>query len=672
MTDLVQTGVELRNERLRALISGLMDLVFIAGCITTVATQWAAWRLGYDRVLDEALLTLPAWLDRWAFLVSGLVLLVVGVMVWEIKRWDLKGLAWYLASLGWVSLALSYRGAAYDPRALWRWLQVLGGDSSWSWLASEVKTGSGLLLLVLGGLRIFFMMREGTDAERVGSHGTARFAKFKELLLVSLAEKPDPMGIFVGEVKGRRLFANGEQHVGIVSRSGGGKTLKCLVITLLHASAGMFVFDPKSELFRLTAAFRRSVLGHRIYRIDLGDESVVGPKNRLNPFDTIRKYPQDVGDMQRLGFSFVPRLREGSENQIWQDWARQVFVALGLHVLYCEREKTIGRMVALFGEHSFRDLLKMLRYSLHDRVGEYDWRVGQEVSQTHPYVRSVATQMLGMDSRQTGSIQGNLSAVLEPYQDPILVDSFSGTDIDLEAMLEGRATLYFTSDPVDIGRTRVLAHVLMDWLSSRHVERVQKSGGKPDGRKLLFILEEFYSLGRFPAMEQMLSIVRSYGIRVVYALQNRGQLRQVYGTSQVVSNTTSTFLTFGGPEDVETANMMKAHLGSRTIKVQSSSKSFRSGASVSDQERGRDLLTTDEIMNLPADEGLLFVTGARPTKFKALNVYVDDVFKELLESVPQSDEVDLDFQAPAWSEMGVVPSVSEARELYENDHPDEI
>ena len=436
--------------------------------------------------------------------------------------------------------------------------------------------------------------------------------------------------------------------------------------TLLTATGGAFVFDPKGgELYRLTAPWRKEGMGHKIYRFDVRDEARVGDKNRINPYNMVRPWPEDVGDMQRLGRIFVPPLKEGSENQIWQDWARQFFVMLSLHVLYTEEEKTLGRAVELFGQYEFRDLLKLMRYSLHDPSGTLGWKVDGGDSSTHPYIRATATQMLGMPARTTGSIQGNVSTVLESFKDAVLLDAFSGTDLDLDAVYQGRATLYFTSDPSDIGRVRSIAHMLISYLVQRQTELVDKRGGKVGDSGCLLVLDEFFSLGKYPGMEDLLAIIRSAGIRVVYAIQNRKQVINRYGRDETVLATTPSFRVMSGTEDVDTAKMFSARMGKRTIRVESYNSSWKSGRSVGGRNAARDLMAPDEIMGMPDDEGLFMPTGARPIKFKTVFAYQDPVLRQRMNHKIEGPIVDFCPRPSPWEKAGgMAAGLEEARRLY--------
>lgn len=667
-----RTELEVRHERFWAFMLGILDLAYLGVLVAMLAGLWVGWRLGFPEVLDVDLLRVPEWMTRNSLLKLSMALVASAAAALQFKVARLRSFALEILVSGVFGLAVAVTGRVYRPGAVFSWHEVMTSTDSLRGLTRELEWGWGavLLMVVVGRGRVLVQWYESLKG--VGTHGSARFATLDELRKVGLSEDCGPRGIFVGIIEGIKYFINGEQHASVVAQTGGGKTTCCIVPTMLYAKSGMVVFDPKSELFRLTAWWRRLGFGQRIYRLDAADETQVGLTNSINPLDLVEAYPGDVAGVQRLAEYFVPSRGTNESNEIWNVWGRQVFVALCLHVLYAETNKTLQGVVQLFSRHSFRDLWKVLLYSAHDPDYEYGFVDGEgKATVTHPYIRTIATQMLGLDSRQLGGIQSTMSAALNPLYDEVFLDTFSSTDIDIDAILGGKATLYVTSNPVDVKRIAGIVHMLLSYLCARQTERVQAMDGDPGETGLFVILEEMFSLGRFPSMELFLSILRSYGVRFLYVLQGVGQAVSLYGPQQTVTKTTPLELCYGGPEDLENAVLMSRRMGSRTIEVESRNRSMRGGSLTSSSSK-RALMEPEEIQQMERGQGLLMPSGSRAARFDAVNVYLDEEMSRRVEMRGEGEVVCFDPQASPWREYsGVSAVLEEARQQFDIHHPKE-
>jgi type IV secretion system protein VirD4 len=169
--------------------------------------------------------------------------------------------------------------------------------------------------------------------------------------------------------------------------------------------------------------------------------------------------------------------------------------------------------------------------------------------------------------------------------------------------------------------------------------------------RVLFLLDEFAQLGRLQPLEQAMTLLRGYGVRLWLLVQDLAQVRATYGprTDSLLANA-AVFQAFG-TNDVQTAEYLSRRTGQTTVlsasENRSTGESFhramlptrQRGEAYSSSESGRPLLTPDEIMRLEPGTELLFVAGAEPLLVDRINYLQDPYFRGLFASNPMHREV---------------------------------
>lgn len=101
-------------------------------------------------------------------------------------------------------------------------------------------------------------------------------------------------------------------------------------------------------------------------------------------------------------------------------------------------------------------------------------------------------------------------------------ETVSASDFSLEALKLKRATMYFVVPSHRLAEYGKFLRLMVNE-SLRMAGRIG-SAGLP----LLFILDEFYTLGRLEAIAEAAANIRSYGVRLWPQVQGLGQLRELY------------------------------------------------------------------------------------------------------------------------------------------------
>jgi type IV secretion system protein VirD4 len=149
----------------------------------------------------------------------------------------------------------------------------------------------------------------------------------------------------------------------------------------------------------------------------------------------------------------------------------------------------------------------------------------------------------------------------------------------------------------------------------------------------LFLLDEFAALGRLEAVERAMGLMAGYGLQLWPILQDMSQLRDLYGDRANTFIANAGVQQVFGVNDFETAKWLSQMIGQETTGFQTDSYKPGDNPSFSNNLTGRDLLTPDEIMQMPPDLQLLCVQGQPSALAQKLRYYADPEFKGLF--VPQ-------------------------------------
>jgi type IV secretory pathway TraG/TraD family ATPase VirD4 len=145
--------------------------------------------------------------------------------------------------------------------------------------------------------------------------------------------------------------------------------------------------------------------------------------------------------------------------------------------------------------------------------------------------------------------------------------------------------------------------------------------------RLLLMIDEFPTLGRLDMFAKSLSLIAGYGIKACLIAQDITQIRGAYGHDETITSNCDTRVAFR-PNGIETARLLSQMTGETTVRHVHQTISS-SGASVSEPEFARPLLTPDEAMHLRPRDALIFASGLPAIRAAKLRHYRERLFKRL-------------------------------------------
>jgi type IV secretion system protein VirD4 len=259
----------------------------------------------------------------------AVVFAIVLIMTWAATQWT----AWRLgfqAQLGNPWFEMAGWPIYYPPAFFWWWFSF---DAYASAIFAEggVIAASGGLAAV--GAAILMSLVRAREARNVETYGSARWAENGEIRAAGLL---GPDGVVLGRFERNYLRHAGPEHVLCFAPTRSGKGVGLVVPTLLTWPGSAIVHDIKGENWTLTAGFRA-----RHGRVLLFDPTNAH-SSAYNPLLEVRRGEWEVRDVQNIADILVDPEGSLDKRNHWEKTSHSLLVGAILHVLYAEQDKTLA------------------------------------------------------------------------------------------------------------------------------------------------------------------------------------------------------------------------------------------------------------------------------------------------------------------------------------------
>ena len=527
----------------------IVVVLLIMLATTWGATEWTAWRLGFQPQL---------------------------------------GAPWFTV-LGWP---------VYHPPIFFWWWFVYDAYAPDIFAEGGLIAASGGILSV--ALAIAMSVWRAREARNAETYGSARWASREE---VEAADLLGPDGVVLGKWDRDYLRHDGPEHVLCFAPTRSGKGVGLVVPTLLSWGASSVITDLKGELWALTAGWRQKHAKNKVLRFEPASSS---GGVCWNPLDEIRVGTEaEVGDVQNLATLIVDPDGKGLDSH-WQKTAFALLVGVILHALYKARNEggtaTLPSVDAMLADPN-RDIgelwMEMTTY-------------GHVDGQNHHAIGSAARDMMDRPEEEAGSVLSTAKSYLALYRDPVVARNVSRSDFRIKDLMhsDDPVSLYIVTQPNDKARLRPLVRVMVNMIVRLLADKMDFENGRPVAHykhRLLMMLDEFPSLGKLEIMQESLAFVAGYGIKCYLICQDINQLRSRetgYGHDESITSNCHVQNAYP-PNRVETAEHLSRLTGQTTVvKEQITTSGRRTAAMLGQvsrtyQEVQRPLLTPDECLRMP-------------------------------------------------------------------------
>jgi type IV secretion system protein VirD4 len=429
-------------------------------------------------------------------------------------------------------------------------------------------------------------------------HGSARWATPAEVsaVLKDRSQFDAPRSVLLGAYRDHPntsqpegfVHWDGDGHLFTLAPTRSGKARTTIIPNLLRYRGSAVVLDPKGELYAATSAWRAANVGP-VYRLAPFDDGSTGyARNSFDPLAGART-SADRRSLARLMFPHDPKASEFFGNDA-------VTFMVGLMAFIKANAPENQRNLAL--------VCKALNRSLDDILAIAERMKASGLSDAE--AAGVGLLDKRLDARKTllETIRTTLGTC---WADDNILSSMAGPSIDFASLKDRPATVYldipFHYMAAFSPWLRVVIKAALDaMLSNPRVPAIP----------VLFVLDEFLSLERFPECVAAMRTHAGAGVRIWYFVQDMAGLKKFY-PDDWEALASCAVRQFFGINDPFSAELVTKFLGTGTVAHLSTTSSSNisaqgggwmdGGSTTSSSNHGesvslhqRPLLTAQEVM----------------------------------------------------------------------------
>jgi type IV secretion system protein VirD4 len=392
----------------------------------------------------------------------------------------------------------------------------------------------------------------------------------------------------------------GSSHGIVFAGSGGFKTTSITVPTALKWSGSLVVLDPSSEVAPMVIDHRRRA-GRNIFLLDPGNAAI-----GFNALDWIGRFgstkEEDIVAVATWIITDNPR-QASARDDFFRASALQLLTVLIADVCLSghteEKDQTLRRVRSNLSEPEPK--LRERLTAIHDQSES-------------AFVKENVAPFIAMTPETFSGVYANAVKETHWLSYSNYAALVSGSSFTTDELAAGETDIFIALDlkvlETHPGLARVIIGALMNAIYNRN--------GDVRGRTL-FLLDEVARLGFLRVLETARDAGRKYGITMTLLYQSIGQMREAYGGRDATSKwfESASWVSFAAINDPETADYISKRCGDTTIEVDQTSRSSQmSGTSRtrSKQLTRRPLILPHEVMQMRADEQIVFTAGNPPLR----------------------------------------------------------
>ncbi len=403
-----------------------------------------------------------------------------------------------------------------------------------------------------------------------------------------------------------------------------GKGTSVIVPNLLNCKMGMVVTDPKGENAWITAR-RRLQLGQSVAIIDpfnwvndkFGNDkrsAAAGltplPVTRFNPLSHLQPdSPSFADEVDYLADAMVHYSGQGDPH--WVDSAKQLIS--GLIAFHAQ---SLGKQASL---SLIRDVLTQSVTDLADTIGGMVAQAPNTLAS-----RRLRKFVEAGDSKELGSVINTAVTQTSFLDNDSIRNSTSAHDFDEAAFIGGRMTVYLVLPAEKLKQHNRWLRLILSSLIARLVQRQDTS------RKVVFMLDEFGTIGHLQAIEDAFGLFPGYGVHSWIFPQDLSQLKRDYpaGWQNFIAN--AEVLQAFNIKSLETAEYLSKMVGNTTVAVPVETMKEDHPVTYT----GKPVFFPQELMQMAGAHQLVFYNG-QPVRGARLDYFSDRYLKDLGTPLPE-------------------------------------
>jgi type IV secretion system protein VirD4 len=594
----------------------------------------------------------------WGQMLGALAMVLLGC--WTATEWTAWRLGFQPAlGLPWVRI-----GAApvYQPQLFFAWwyhfdAYAPGVFAKGAVIASAGGLGAALLAIAASVLR-------ARQTRHVTTYGSAHWATRHDIEAAGLF---GDAGVQLGRLGAQTLRHDGPEHVLCFAPTRSGKGVGLVVPTLLSWTGSVIVHDIKGENWTLTAGWRAQ-FSHCLLFDPTNPRSAA-----YNPLLEVRRGEWEVRDVQNIADVLVDPEGALERRNHWEKTSHSLLVGAILHVLYAEPNKTLAGVAAFLSDPA-RPIERTLRAMMttphlgprgvHPVVAQSARELLNKSENERSGVLSTAMSFLGL-------YRDPVVAKVTSHSDWRIAD-LVGAERRVSLYLVVPPSDISRTKPL----IRLVLNQIGRRLTETLDDPARRAAGRASSR-LLMMLDEFPALGRLDFFESALAFMAGYGIRAFLIAQSLNQIQNAYGEHDAILDNCHVRVCFATNDERTAKRISDALGTATELRAMKNYAGHRlapwlSHLMVSRQETARPLLTPGEVMQLPPTDEIVMVAGLPPIRTKKLRYYEEPAFRDRVLPAPMLSERGYPDSPPARGDdwTGAAPISAQAADAAEAVLPD--
>jgi type IV secretion system protein VirD4 len=397
----------------------------------------------------------------------------------------------------------------------------------------------------------------------------------------------------------------GPGHVMTIAPTRSGKGTCAVIPNLLNCQSSTVVNDIKGENYAVTHIWRESS-EHDVYKFAPFEEDSAS----WNPFDAFGEDEDAWDDARHMAELLITD--SPGKDAFWNNGARNILTGLILHIAESAPPEQRN--------------LSHLRDLLTQDQEDFELMLAEMASGGNKIAARSANVFMRADSKVQSGILSTLDSELAFLDSERLARCTQTSDFHFRELKEKLTDVFLIIPPERLSTYAPFIRLFMG-MAMLEMKRTKTKPQFP----VLFMLDEFPALGRMKVIEEEITYLAGYDVRLWMFAQDLQQLASIYGdkVQSIIAN--CKVKQFFKVSDIETAKLVSAMCGNTTAPVISVSES----SSVNVETKGtsmsgsaRPLYDPNEVMNLPENVQLIFFQGQQPIYSVKVPYYqADGLFK---------------------------------------------
>jgi len=395
----------------------------------------------------------------------------------------------------------------------------------------------------------------------------------------------------------------GPGHAITIAPTRSGKGTCAVIPNLLNYDGSVVVNDIKGENYAVTAIWRNAI-DHEVYKLAPFDDDSAS----WNVFDTLEDSDDPWDDARHMAELLIADAP--GKDEFWSNGARNLLTGL---ILYIHETASPDQRT-----------LAHLRHLLTQDQEDFELTLAEMVNCDSKIAARSANVFQRHDTKVQGGILSTLDSELSFLDSDRLARCTGDSDFNLKDLKEKKTDIFFIIPPE---RLRTYAPFIRLFMGMAMLE-MKRTKTKPKF-PVLFMLDEFPALGRMKVIEDEITYLAGYDVRLWFFAQDLQQIASIYGdkVQSIIAN--CKVKQFFRVADNETAKLVSAMCGNTTVPNISVSSSHSVNVDTTGMSMGhnaRPLFDPNEVMNLSEGRQLIFFQGQQPILAVKTPYYEADAF----------------------------------------------